>query len=200
MKRLVCVLCCLCLIFPFLVATAFAVEVQHSGVYDGTGVYFDWLPEGEYSLTGELVLDGHVYSYVSEPVDLAYVDDLTFNVYLDGERYDSFLVDRWSDTFDFEYLDYPSCYVSFDLSSYSEFCGLSDFSHSIKLTGDQTDMDLPVSRPVSPSGFFDFVTSDTMSGALDPLVSLLPVVLGAVVVYIGIRKGIAWISDILHGA
>lgn len=44
------------------------------------------------------------------------------------------------------------------------------------------------------------VTADMVSGVLDEVVGLLPVLIPAMISFIALRKGINFISDILHGA
>nr|WP_308545554.1 hypothetical protein [uncultured Lachnoclostridium sp.] len=46
----------------------------------------------------------------------------------------------------------------------------------------------------------DVVTSATLSGVLDEIVGLLPVVIPVMVSFIALRKGIAFIQSVLHGA
>lgn len=44
------------------------------------------------------------------------------------------------------------------------------------------------------------VTSNMMNGVLDQIVGLLPVVMPVLVGFIGLRKGISFVRDILHSA
>lgn len=44
------------------------------------------------------------------------------------------------------------------------------------------------------------VTSDMVGGVLDEVVGLLPVLIPAMISFIALRKGISFISSILHGA
>lgn len=44
------------------------------------------------------------------------------------------------------------------------------------------------------------VTAEMISGVLDELVSLLPVVLPTMIGFIGLRKGISFLQGILHSA
>lgn len=44
------------------------------------------------------------------------------------------------------------------------------------------------------------VTSDMISGVFGELLGLLPVVLPAVVMFVGIRKGISFLIGMLHSA
>ena len=44
------------------------------------------------------------------------------------------------------------------------------------------------------------VTSDLLSGVLDEIVSLLPVCIPVMIGFIALRKGIAFVSSILHSA
>ena len=51
-----------------------------------------------------------------------------------------------------------------------------------------------------PVGVSDIVTTDMLSGALDQIVALLPVVVVCIVGFVGIRKGISFLQQILHSA
>lgn len=44
------------------------------------------------------------------------------------------------------------------------------------------------------------VTSGMISGVLDQVVGLIPVVLPTMITFIGLRKGIAWLQSMLHSA
>lgn len=46
----------------------------------------------------------------------------------------------------------------------------------------------------------DVVTTSTLNGVLDEIVGLLPVVIPVMVSFIALRKGIAFIQSVLHGA
>lgn len=49
-------------------------------------------------------------------------------------------------------------------------------------------------------GLADIVTAEMMSGVLDEVVSLLPVCIPVMIGFIALRKGISFISAILHSA
>lgn len=44
------------------------------------------------------------------------------------------------------------------------------------------------------------VTSDMMSGVLDEVIGLLPVIIPVLIGFIGLRKGISFIQSVLHSA
>ena len=44
------------------------------------------------------------------------------------------------------------------------------------------------------------VTADMISGVLDQIVGLLPVVLPTMIGFIGLRKGISFLQGVLHSA
>lgn len=44
------------------------------------------------------------------------------------------------------------------------------------------------------------VTSDLLAGVLDEIVSLLPVCIPVMIGFIALRKGISFVSNILHSA
>ena len=60
---------------------------------------------------------------------------------------------------------------------------------------------LYVSRvPAPPVSITDFVSSDMMSGVLDQVVSMLPVVLVVIIGFIAVRKGISFLRGFLAGS
>lgn len=50
------------------------------------------------------------------------------------------------------------------------------------------------------SGLADIVTSDMLSGVLNEIVDLLPVVIPTMISFIGLRKAISFLSGVLHSA
>lgn len=44
------------------------------------------------------------------------------------------------------------------------------------------------------------VTSGMISGVLDEIIALLPVVIPTMIGFIGLRKGISFLQGVLHGA
>lgn len=50
------------------------------------------------------------------------------------------------------------------------------------------------------SALADVVTAEMLSGVLDQIVALLPVVIPVMIGFIGLRKGISFVQGILHSA
>ena len=50
------------------------------------------------------------------------------------------------------------------------------------------------------TGLATIVTSEMMSGVLDEIVGLLPVVIPVMIGFIGLRKGISFLQGVLHSA
>ena len=50
------------------------------------------------------------------------------------------------------------------------------------------------------AGLADIVTSDMLSGVLNEIVDLLPVVIPVMIGFIGLRKGISFLQGVLHSA
>lgn len=50
------------------------------------------------------------------------------------------------------------------------------------------------------TGLAGIVTSEMMSGVLDEIVALLPVVIPVMIGFIGLRKGISFLQGVLHSA
>ena len=54
--------------------------------------------------------------------------------------------------------------------------------------------------PVTTAQLASVVTPDMMSGVMNEVLGLLPVVLPVMVGFIGLRKGVSFIQSILHSA
>ena len=52
----------------------------------------------------------------------------------------------------------------------------------------------------APTGLAAIVTSDMVSGVLNEVKGILPVVIPALVTFIGLRKGISFLQSVLHSA
>lgn len=50
------------------------------------------------------------------------------------------------------------------------------------------------------AGLSGIVTSEMLSGVLDEIVALLPVVIPVMIGFIGLRKGISFLQGVLHSA
>lgn len=50
------------------------------------------------------------------------------------------------------------------------------------------------------SGLSTIVTTEMMSGVLDEIVALLPVVIPVMIGFTGLRKGISFLQGVLHSA
>lgn len=50
------------------------------------------------------------------------------------------------------------------------------------------------------TGLSGIVTTQMMSGVLDEILSLLPVVIPVMIGFIGLRKGISFLQSVLHSA
>ena len=50
------------------------------------------------------------------------------------------------------------------------------------------------------SGLASIVTTQMMSGVLDEILGLLPVVIPVMIGFIGLRKGISFLQSVLHSA
>lgn len=57
-----------------------------------------------------------------------------------------------------------------------------------------------VATGTTPTGLADVVTAEMMGGVLDEVVALLPVCIPVMIGFIALRKGISFISAILHSA
>lgn len=53
---------------------------------------------------------------------------------------------------------------------------------------------------MTETGLAAIVTAEMMSGVLDEIVALLPVVIPVMIGFIGLRKGISFIQGVLHSA
>lgn len=57
-----------------------------------------------------------------------------------------------------------------------------------------------VAETVASGVLAQTVTTDLLSGVLNEIISLLPICLPVMITFIGIRKGISFVSSILHSA
>lgn len=46
----------------------------------------------------------------------------------------------------------------------------------------------------------DIITNSMLSGVLDQIIDLLPVVLPVMITFVGLRKGISFVMSMLHSA
>lgn len=63
---------------------------------------------------------------------------------------------------------------------------------------------MPILKVVATAGattdLKDIVTADMLSGVLDQVIGLLPVVIPVMIGFIALRKGIGFIREVLHSA
>ena len=57
-----------------------------------------------------------------------------------------------------------------------------------------------LSAGAAASGLSGIVTTEMMSGVLDEILGLLPVVIPVMIGFIGLRKGISFLQSVLHSA
>lgn len=62
------------------------------------------------------------------------------------------------------------------------------------------DITATIEVPDPPSGISAVVTKEMLSGVLDEIVALLPVVIPVMIGFIGLRKGISFLQSVLHSA
>ena len=53
---------------------------------------------------------------------------------------------------------------------------------------------------LTASGLSSIVTAEMLSGVLDQIVGILPVVIPVMIGFIGLRKGISFLQGVLHSA
>lgn len=196
MKRVVTLCVCFTLLLSAFAFSAFAANVyQFDDV--GTMQYYrcsGTLPEGEYYFSGTChypLDDGEVYTFTSDP----------FTVHWDSGSF------MWEDAVAFSLIDnrftrfYTSAPVDFAVSPVLELCDDSTYCHFAPedaLFSVVTLTLIPVSADSAPV-LSDVVTGDMISGVLDPLVTLIPVVFGGLACFLGIRKGIGFVEALLNG-
>ena len=57
-----------------------------------------------------------------------------------------------------------------------------------------------IALTASATGLKAIVTADMLSGVLDEIVGVLPVVIPVMISFIALRKGIAFLQSVLHSA
>ena len=169
---------------------------------------------GLYQLEGHPEMNGSVYFW-----DF-YLDYLEFGYY-DIDLYNSeneliaSSVSPWhySSPFDFVYV--PVVQTLFNGQSVDdryEICIAGGSDHLVEVSNPVhsfaddpfarklTIVFKPVSGSSSPVGLSSVVTSDMLSGALGQIVALLPAAVVCIVAFVGIRKGISFLQQIMHSA
>lgn len=108
----------------------------------------------------------------------------------DCEIHDEFyeLPSYFSDSFDKEYLAVPLDVSGFERSG-----------DDVIFTYSGPDTSSP-STPTTDSGLSKVVNKEMLTGVLNEVTSLLPIVIPVIVGFIGLRKGISFLQSILHGA
>ena len=80
-----------------------------------------------------------------------------------------------------------------------EFVIMNDVDNTFPMNDGFTVTFIPLVTETEPH-IIDFVSFDMLSGALDQIVALIPVVVGCIVAFVGIRKGISFLQQIMHSA
>lgn len=193
MKRIIPILVVLVLVISLTVVSVCAAETYYFDTstfvdvpgYDGFRYN---LPDGRYTMTFHIPDTGDPDipsgDLVSDPFDLVfYNEDGFLSVSLAPEFSSGFI-----DTFPFMMVYYPNN-PDILVVLVPEGDDFQVYDGSLPFTLTRLDSD-----PPSLSGIVD---SGMMSGVLDQVVSILPVVLVVIVAFIGIRKGIGFLRDLL---
>lgn len=201
MKKTVCILVCLVFLLSALNVVAYASTVYRFELFEPVALYggdFDFgalpenasayvydgiLPEGKYQLSALLSLDG--VDFRIDSADAFYYPG--GNCVVDVEvlsLQDGSVVDR--------------NLISFAFSNLGGFTALViDFGGTLL---NNTMIPLVEFTAVPDLSLSSFLDADMLDGILDAVVALVPVVFGVIVGYIGLRKAIAWLQSVLHGA
>ena len=196
MKRILPVLMSLVLVFSLIVIPAYATEKY----------VFSWSPEDKVFLCDYLIPDGSYDVFVYLANKPGYVTDesvslystspvvLTFNEVIESGSDPYFLAES---AFTFE-VDSEVIMLPFKVAHFHDFSLLV-----LDYYGDCTSGSYVVFTPVENSSFpslSGIVDSGMMSGVLDQVVSLLPVLIVTIVTFIATRKGIAFLRGFLAGS
>lgn len=105
-----------------------------------------------------------------------------------------------------EFHELPSCYtdssdneylaVPLDVSGFERSGDAVIFTYS----GPDTSTPSVPTTPPTDSGLSKVVNKEMLTGVLNEVTSLLPIIIPVIVGFIGLRKGISFLQSILHGA
>ena len=171
-------------VFEFMPDIALYRDFFFTGEGD-VAFYEGRLPEGTYNFF--VLSDGVWLPFGASPVTVQYSQEDVQNgfwfcltkVYLeDGSRYTVMFAD------------------TYDLLGASAFA-LNSLQGSVALDGEIFKL-VPVGG--SSVSISDYVSSDILSGVLDNVLALVPACLFVVISYLGIRKAVVFLRDVLHAA
>lgn len=209
MKRVLVFFLCLSLLVPFLAAPALAAEAKLEEYV------FTLLPE-----TSFLSLDFDVFDDAGDEL-VFYCEDIissgVYDFYVSSSSsvlFEDIVVNFIFD--DVEQLWFSVCpsvtaYVvdgdsTFLLGNYDIVCFTdsdgtylivnADFSSSF-IENVSSCVLMPVLS--DNSSLLDVITPEMVSGVLDNVVTLIPAVVGGLAIFVGIRKGLAWLDNLIRG-
>ena len=208
MKRKFFVFLSMILIVSVLNVPAFADEVYSTSDFTGySGAFYCDIPEGTYEFSFYWDAFG-IWCYTEDPVTVSYTYDDFDSSYVSDSSVVFIIEDIPAFAFGSD-PDFPN--AIFDavmpgrLILYSSDPG---FTYVEFLSSDLDPLPMGSGsvylKPVVSSGTVPFLSSMVdsymMSGVLDQVVDILPVVLGVLVGFIAIRKGISFLRGVISGA
>ena len=198
LKRKLFVVLALVFLLSLISVTAFADAVySYKGKTTSDGMfsmfYCDGVSPGLYNMWVVDDYDGEKVAWTTSPVDLSFSGDsysfgATYAI-VDSVSYGSRLLVGFE-----VYKNSPEFFtIGFDFDESFVNAGGGVF-------GDGYTLYLEPVLNESASDISALVTSDMLSGSLDQIVKLLPIVLIVVICCIGLRKGISFLLDVLRRA
>lgn len=180
--------------FALFVVLIFMVSAMCIPVFAANSIVFE--RSGSKFITSDQLVPGEYTVVVSNPATSDKLE-ITKPYYIDFVPDNSFIIP----SIDILHNGEPTTYF-FGISWWEgaiEFVMMDDVDNSFPMDDGFTVTFIPLVTETAPH-ITDFVSSDMLSGALDQVVALIPVVVGCIVAFVGIRKGISFLQQIMHSA
>lgn len=143
------------------------------------------------------------YAFYSERSGTLFVSE--GDIYVLFDTWNEHFTDKYPESYlDFDeiissstyYLDHGVIYLPFSCTQDMVILG----SYEISLTPFSNSETEPTVPAVSDSTLSQAVSASSISAVLDQVLDLLPVVVGCIVGFVAIRKGLSFLESILHSA
>ena len=158
--------------------------------------YAGFIPDGEY-IVELIALDGSVYGTFNINVSL-WTDDISGEIYGCYNVFVPFVDSSGSEVFADVTIskspDDPEIYFFLGSEGLCSELSLIRMTSAADAGGSGSSDDVPVSV------LSDLVSADTMVGVFSEILKLLPIALGALIFFIGLRKALAFLSGFLRGS
>lgn len=194
MKRILPLLLVVLLLASTMCMTASASSVYVFEGYESVFLVDNPPDPGYYHLYLYMGSD-YLKGFSNSPVFLDFDDGFSktfpvgfFSIYHDSDE--CYYLSDWDFFFDY----FPESPIGGYVDLYYSYDGLEYH------VGDGFNLQVELVPASSSSSISDIVTSDMLTGSMDHIVDLLPVVLVVIVSFLGIRKGISFLQQLVRSA